>query len=120
MNEKRTWNEFRENGLLWFINSILHVFGWCIVIEKEDGEITDVYPARTKFRGFSQETNDEGYRNVASYLNDNIELIKAEAFEEFEPPSDNEENSDEHDEDNSEEESEENSDESNEYSEDED
>lgn len=26
--ELRTWLEFKEQGFLWFINSILHVFGW--------------------------------------------------------------------------------------------
>lgn len=53
MVEKKGWKEFRDTGLLWFINSILHLFGWAIVIAiNEDGEITDAYPARVKFRGF--------------------------------------------------------------------
>lgn len=25
--ELRTWSEFKEQGFLWFVNSILHVFG---------------------------------------------------------------------------------------------
>ena len=77
MINKKTWSEFKETGLLWFINGILHLFGWAIVIESENKEITDVYPARVKFRGFSVECSDRGYYNVSKYLQDNIgELIK--------------------------------------------
>ena len=47
--ERKNWNEFRETGLFWFINSILHVFGWVIDIEASNNEITDVYPARTEY-----------------------------------------------------------------------
>lgn len=77
MINKKTWSEFKETGLLWFINSILHLFGWAIVIESENKEIIDVYPARVKFRGFSVECSDRGYYNVSKYLQNNIgELIK--------------------------------------------
>ena len=34
MINKKTWEEFREAGLLWFTNMILHTFGWSIVVEK--------------------------------------------------------------------------------------
>ena len=54
MVNKKTWKEFRDTGLLWFINTILHAFGWSIVIEYENVEITDCYPARVKFRGFNE------------------------------------------------------------------
>ena len=40
MVKKKTWQEFRKTGLLWFINTILHAFGWAIVVEVEKGEIT--------------------------------------------------------------------------------
>lgn len=33
MIQRRTWEEFKDNKLLWFINSILHLFGWAIVLE---------------------------------------------------------------------------------------
>ena len=36
---KKTWTEFREIGLLWFINTILHMFGWAIVVEVDNGEV---------------------------------------------------------------------------------
>lgn len=28
MLTKKTWKEFRESGFLWWINMILHTFGW--------------------------------------------------------------------------------------------
>ena len=54
---KKSWDEFRDNGLLWFINTILHMFGWAIVVEVDNGEVINAYPARVTFRGFSEESN---------------------------------------------------------------
>lgn len=52
---------------------ILHTFGWAIVINvNDDGEITDVYPARVKFRGFGEKENIEGYIKVSRYMKDNV------------------------------------------------
>jgi hypothetical protein len=46
----RSWEEFRESGLLWWINMILHTFGWAIVLNiNDDGEVLEVYPARIIF-----------------------------------------------------------------------
>jgi hypothetical protein len=57
------WKEFRESGLLFFINTILHAFGWVIVVDvNEQGEITEAFPARTIFRGFSEKNQTEGYK----------------------------------------------------------
>lgn len=28
--ERKTWNEFREAGMLWWINRILHTFGQAV------------------------------------------------------------------------------------------
>lgn len=77
MVENKTWSEFKDSGLLWFINTILHTFGWAIVFETEDSKITNVYPARVKFRGFSEESNTEGYTKITSYLDETSkELLK--------------------------------------------
>ena len=78
--ELRTWLEFKEQGFLWFFNSILHVFGWTIAIEEElhSGEIVArVY--RTKFRGFPEETNTRGYALIAGYMKNNADAIYDEA-----------------------------------------
>ena len=79
---RSTWTEFRESGLLWFANSILHMFGWAIVVEMSDnGEITNAYPARVKYRGFSEERNTNGYIQVSEYLKENINELLKEAKE---------------------------------------
>ncbi len=87
MTEKRSWREFRKTGLLWFINSILHLFGWAIVFEFWEGtdknnndiEPEAVYPARTKNIGFSEVNNSEGYQKVTEYLDENIAGLLKEA-----------------------------------------
>lgn len=75
---KKSWKEFRESGLLWWINMILHTFGWSIIVEAEkDGTITNAYPARVKFRGFTNEFNAEGYIKVSEYINkESVKLLK--------------------------------------------
>lgn len=82
MIEKKTWEEFREIKLLWFINSILHMFGWAICVDVDDnGRVTGSYPARVKFRGFSEEINTEGYIKVTEYLKENVDELLKEAKE---------------------------------------
>lgn len=66
--EKKCWKEFKDTKLLWYINGLLHVFGWTIVVESKDGVISDVYPARTTYRGFSEESNTEGYKGLSEYM----------------------------------------------------
>lgn len=82
MVEKKEWNEFRESGLLLFINQILHVFGWSIVFQiNEKGEVTDVYPARVKFRGFDHNAVGESYKNISEYMVKESEQLLKEASE---------------------------------------
>lgn len=80
MVTKKTWKEFRESGFLWWINMILHTFGWSIVVDIDDnGEITDAYPARVKFRGFGEKNNTEGYIKVSQYMKENVSDLLEEA-----------------------------------------
>jgi len=81
MVEKREWKEFRETGLLWLINQTLHLFGWAIVLEIEEEDIINVYPARVKFRGFDGESNTQGYIKVSEYLSKNIKDLLKESRE---------------------------------------
>jgi len=70
MTKKKSWKQFRDSGLLWWINMILHTFGWSIVVEIEkDGTIINAYPSRVKYRGFTNEFNTEGYIKVSEFLN---------------------------------------------------
>ena len=79
MIQRRTWEEFKDNKLLWFINSILHLFGWAIVLEWEDGEEIIAYPARVKYRGFTPESNTSGYIGLTKWLSENCEELLKEA-----------------------------------------
>lgn len=80
MLTKKTWKEFKESGFLWWINMILHTFGWSIVVDVDDnGEITDAYPARVKFRGFGEKNNTEGYIKVSKYMKKNVSDLLEEA-----------------------------------------
>lgn len=83
MIEEKTWSEFREAGLLWLVNTMLHLFGWAICLELDmDGKcetIKRVFPARVKFRGFSNETTTDGYRRVSHYLKENAAILANEA-----------------------------------------
>ena len=80
MVTKKTWREFRESGFLWWINMILHTFGWAIVVDIDDnGEITDACPARVKFRGFGEKNNTEGYIKVSQYMKENVSDLLEEA-----------------------------------------
>ena len=78
MVDRKDWSEFRDVGLLWWINMILHTFGWAIVYEfNDEQEIINVYPARVKFRGFDEQNNSNGYTKISKYMNNNaLELLK--------------------------------------------
>lgn len=80
MVDERSWAEFRGTGLLWLINTILHAFGWAIYVNVDDcGSVTSAFPARVKFRGFSEAINDAGYIKVAEYLKRNADSIYDDA-----------------------------------------
>lgn len=81
MINKKTWEEFRESKLLWFVNTILHTFGWAIIVEVNDDMVSEVYPARVKFRGFSEKINTEGYIGLSEYMKENCEELLKEAKE---------------------------------------
>lgn len=79
MINKKSWTEFQETGLLLFINSILHVFGWAIVVEKTETSIF-AYPARTKFRGFDENSTQESYDKIGEYFKNNAAELTEEAM----------------------------------------
>ena len=82
MVRRKTWQEFREVGLLWWVNRVLHLLGWAIVfVQEEDGSISDVYPARCRFRGFSEKSETEGFRKVTRFLHVNADSLMEEAEE---------------------------------------
>ena len=76
--ERKSFKEFRETGLLLFVNQFLHIFGWALIVEvNENNEETDFYPARCKFRGFGEKNTTRAYQRVTKYLAQNIpDLLK--------------------------------------------
>jgi hypothetical protein len=80
--DRKSWDEFRRTGLLWFVNTLLHTFGWAIVIEYDD-EVKDavvgVYPARVTYRGFPKEAEDAARKNLAEYMRENADELYDEA-----------------------------------------
>ena len=81
--QKCSWQTFREVGMLWWINMILHTFGWaiCIDINVDTGEIIEVFPARVKFRGFDSDINTKGYIKVSKYLSECAPVLLEESKE---------------------------------------
>jgi len=82
MVKRKTCAEFRETGLLLFINQFLHIFGWAIVIETcEDSGISIMYPARVKYRGFDEKCTSEAYVKLSKYMNEQSEALLNESKE---------------------------------------
>ena len=81
MIKEKSWQEFKNAGMLWFINTILHAFGWAIVYDMSDNKIVRVFPARVRFRGFSERDNTEGYIKITKYMKDNVKDLLPEAEE---------------------------------------
>jgi hypothetical protein len=78
---RHTWDEFREAGMLWAVNRALHVFGWAIVIEYDDetDDVTQAYPVRTAWRGFSRASEERGYRRVSRWMERAAAALRAES-----------------------------------------
>lgn len=76
MINRKTWDHFRNTGLLFLVNQMLHAFGWAIVFEfSNEGNLQDVYPARVKFRGFSDDVMQKSYRSLSQYMFENGEEL---------------------------------------------
>lgn len=85
MLEKRTWSEFRASGLAWWVNRLLHTFGWALVFEvddhqkpEEEQKILACYPARCKFRGFDAEAETRGFDRLTRHLEESLPRLKAD------------------------------------------
>lgn len=82
MVKEKSWKDFRETGLLCYINHILHVFGWAICIEVDNNEAISAYPARVKFRGFGEESQSKSYIKISEWMKNNADNLLAEAKDE--------------------------------------
>ena len=78
--QRKSWDEFRKTGLFHFVNAFLHMFGYVIVLTtKDNGEVDEVYPARTDWRGFSEESNTKAYNNVTAFLQKEYGMVVPDA-----------------------------------------
>jgi len=79
---KKEWSEFRDTGFLCFVNLILHVFGWAIVLEiDENNNVISAYPSRVRFRGFDSKNISKTYINISEYMKENAEILLKESKE---------------------------------------
>lgn len=82
MIERRSWDEFRETGLPWYVNQIMQVFGWSLAFDiDEEGKIKEAFPVRTKFRGFSDEVINRNTKKLTQYMIDNGKELLMDADE---------------------------------------
>jgi len=80
MVKRKTWKEFQDCKLLWWINRLLHTFGWAIIFNtNNDGEIVEVYPARVSFRGFSEVEEEFGFYGLTEHLKENVDNLLKES-----------------------------------------
>ncbi len=76
MIEKRTWEEFIETGFIWWINMILHTFGWEITIElDEKGNVTDAYPSKVTRPWFEGENKSIRCIKVSPHTKENVDIL---------------------------------------------
>lgn len=79
MTERISWEDFRNSGMLWFVNRILHVFGVSIVMAFDiTGKLVEVYPVRCKWRGFDETTEKENFAKISRYMKKNASELEKE------------------------------------------
>ena len=66
---REKWVKFKDLGLLWLINCLLHNMGYAIVFMYDnDNRLLNVVPMRVGFRGFTEELEREGQLNLSEHL----------------------------------------------------
>lgn len=75
---EKSWDEFRETGLFLLTNQFLHIFGWALTCERNNGH-ERVYPARVRYRGFDEGSQTRAYEKVQKYMVENAETLYKES-----------------------------------------
>jgi len=79
----KSWDEFRNAGLLWCANRVLHMFGWAIVLVFDDNDkVIDAYPARVTYLGFTEDIEVENFVKLREYMKKNADELLEEAKDE--------------------------------------
>lgn len=64
----KAWESFKNAGLLWFTNRTLHLFGYAIVFNYDNGKLVSVSPEFVDYVGFSRESEERGYLSLRGYM----------------------------------------------------
>ena len=75
---EKSWDEFRNTGLVQITNQFLHIFGWALTYAK-DGDEMRVFPARVRFRGFDEGSQTRAYEKLQKYMIENAETLYNES-----------------------------------------
>ena len=75
---EKSWDEFRNTGLVQITNQFLHIFGWALTYAK-DGDEFRVFPARVRFRGFDEGSQTRAYEKLQKYMIENAETLYKES-----------------------------------------
>lgn len=75
---EKSWDEFRNTGLFLLTNQFLHIFGWALTCERDNGH-ERVYPARVRYRGFDEGRQTRAYEKVQKYMVENAKTIYDES-----------------------------------------
>ena len=75
---EKSWDEFRKTGLFLLTNQFLHIFGWALTCERNNGH-ERVYPARVRYRGFAEDSQTRAYEKVQKYMVENAETLYKES-----------------------------------------
>jgi hypothetical protein len=58
------------------------MFGWAICFNYDDDKkLTEVYPARVKFRGFDNKSVSKSYKKISKYMKENASELLQETSE---------------------------------------
>jgi hypothetical protein len=81
MVQRMTWEQFHSSKLLWWVNRSLHLLGWAIIIVYDDEakKVVDAYPARVRYRGFSEADETEGFAVLSKAMAKNAKQLAKEA-----------------------------------------
>lgn len=75
---EKSWDDFRKTGLFLLTNQFLHIFGWALTCERDNGH-ERVYPARVRYRGFDEGSQTRAYEKVQKYMVENAETLYKES-----------------------------------------
>ena len=80
------WGEFSATGMLWWVNRILHTFGFRIVVARDEDtdDVVDVYPARVECFGFLPADDEKHLAKFMGTTGRRMPIVETTTIEEDE------------------------------------